>query len=111
MRPRTIIHVCSELLLSSSAWKMTHCTHQIHLKEVPIPGPDFVKLAHAYGMPAQRVTHQEDVMPALRQAQAYDGPYLVEFVVDPSVNLYPMVPPGGSLGDTMEDPLTAAAHP
>ena len=82
-----------------------------HLKEVPIPGPEFVKLAHAYGIPAQRVTHQEDVMPALRQAQAHDGPYLVEFVVDPSVNLYPMVPPGGSLGDTMEDPLTAVSQP
>lgn len=77
-----------------------------HLKEVPIPGPEFVKLSQAYGIPATRVTHQEDVMPALRQAQAHDGPFLIEFVVDPSVNLYPMVPPGGSLGDTMEDPLT-----
>ncbi len=82
-----------------------------HLKEVPIPGPEFVKLAHAYGIPATRVTHREDVMPALRQAQAHDGPYLVEFVVDPSVNLYPMVPPGGSLGDTMEDPLTRGRRP
>ena len=81
-----------------------------HIKEVPIPGPEFVKLAQAYGIPATRVTHQEDVMPALREAQAYDGPYLIEFVVDPSVNLYPMVPPGGSLGDTMEDPLTAGAQ-
>ncbi len=79
-----------------------------HLKEVPIPGPEFVKLAQAYGIQAVRVTHQEDVMPALRQAQAHDGPFLVEFVVDPSVNLYPMVPPGGSLGETMEDPLTAS---
>ena len=78
-----------------------------HLKEVPIPGPEFVKLSEAYGIPAVRVTEQEDVMPALRKAQAHDGPYLVEFVVDPSVNLYPMVPPGGSLGETMEDPLTA----
>ncbi len=83
---------------------------QNHLKEVPIPGPEFVKLAHAYGIPAMKVTHQEDVMPALRKAQAHDGPYLIEFVVDPSVNLYPMVPPGGSLGDTMEDPLTAATQ-
>jgi acetolactate synthase-1/2/3 large subunit len=81
-----------------------------HIKEVPIPGPEFVKLAQAYGIPATRVTHQEDVMPALREAQAYDGPYLIEFVVDPSINLYPMVPPGGSLGDTMEDPLTAGAQ-
>ena len=80
-----------------------------HLKEVPIPGPEFVELAGAYSIPAMRVTHQEDVMPALRKAQAHDGPYLVEFVVDPSVNLYPMVPPGGSLGETLEDPLTARA--
>ncbi len=80
-----------------------------HLKEVPIPGPDFVKLSQAYGIPAMKVTHQEDVMPALRKAQAHDGPYLIEFVVDPSVNLYPMVPPGGSLGETMEDPLTVGA--
>ena len=78
-----------------------------HLKEVPIPGPEFVKLSEAYGIPAVRVTEQEDVMPALRKAQAHDGPYLIEFVVDPSINLYPMVPPGGSLGETMEDPLTA----
>ncbi|MCY4366693.1 MAG: biosynthetic-type acetolactate synthase large subunit [Chloroflexi bacterium] len=80
-----------------------------HLKEVPIPGPEFVKLSEAYGIPAVRVTHQEDVMPALRKAQAHDGPYLIEFVVDHSVNLYPMVPPGGSLGETMEDPLTSGA--
>ena len=82
-----------------------------HLKEVPIPGPEFVELAGAYGIPAMRVAHQEDVMPALRKAQAHNGPYLLEFVVDHSVNLYPMVPPGGSLGDTMEDPLTALARP
>ena len=81
-----------------------------HLKEVPIPGPEFVKLSEAYGIPACRVTHQEDVLPALRKAQAHDGPYLIEFVVDPSVNLYPMVPPGGSLGETLEDPLTTGAR-
>ncbi|MDE2842555.1 MAG: biosynthetic-type acetolactate synthase large subunit [Chloroflexota bacterium] len=81
-----------------------------HLKEVPIPGPEFVKLSEAYGIPAVRVTHQEDVMPALRKAQAHEGPYLIEFVVDHSVNLYPMVPPGGSLGETMEDPLTSGAR-
>jgi acetolactate synthase-1/2/3 large subunit len=79
-----------------------------HLKEVPIPGPEFVKLAQAYGIPARRVTHQEDVTPALREAQEYDGPYLVEFVVNPAAHVYPMVPPGGSLADTLEDPLLAS---
>ena len=76
-----------------------------HLNAVPIPGPDYVKLAQAYGVNAIRVTDREDVLPALRQAHEHDGPFLVEFVVDPSANVYPMVPPGGSLADTLEDPL------
>ena len=78
-----------------------------HLKAVPVDGPDFIKLAEAYGVNATRVTEYEDVLPALRQAQAHDGPFLVEFVVDSSTNVYPMVPPGGSLADTIEDPSPA----
>ena len=78
---------------------------QNHLKEVPVPGPNYVKLAGSFGVPAVRVTDREEVLPALRRAQAHDGPFLIEFVVDPSTNLYPMVPPGGSLADTIEDPL------
>lgn len=80
---------------------------QNHLKAVPIPGPDYIKLAQAYGLEAVRVTDREDVMPALRQAQESKGPFLIEFVVDPSANVYPMVPPGGGLADTIEDPAVA----
>ncbi len=75
-----------------------------HLKAVPVPGPDFLKLAEAYGLGAVRVSEQEDVLAALRQAKAHDGPFLIEFVVDEAANVYPMVPPGGSLADTIEDP-------
>ena len=78
---------------------------QGHQKAVPVVGPNYVKLAEAYGVPGVRVTDPEDVLPALRQAQAYDGPFLIEFVLDPTANVYPMVPPGGSLADTLEDPL------
>ena len=80
-----------------------------HLKEVPMPGPDYVKLANAYDIPALRVEHQEDVADALRQAREYDGPFLIEFVVEREANVFPMVPPGGSLADTLEDPRTVAA--
>ena len=75
-----------------------------HIKAVPIPGPDYVNLAKAYGVEATRVNELEDILPALRQARAHDGPFLIEFVVDPVANVYPMVPPGGGLGDTLEDP-------
>ena len=80
---------------------------QGHQKEVSVPGPNFVKLAEAYGVAAVRVTEYEDVLPAMRQAQAHDGPFLIEFVVDSTTNVYPMVPPGGSLADTLEDPSVA----
>ena len=79
--------------------------YQNHLKGVPLSGPDYVNLANSYGIPAVRVTELEDVLPALRQAQAHDGPYLIDFVTEPAANVYPMVPPGGSLADTLEDPL------
>ena len=79
-----------------------------HIKEVPMPGPDYVKLANAYDIPALRVEHQEDVADALRQAREYDGPFLIEFVVEQETNVFPMVPPGGSLADTLEDPRTAS---
>ena len=75
-----------------------------HLKAVPVPGPDYVKLAEAYGVGAVRVSDREEVLSALRQAKAHDGPFLIEFVVDQATNVYPMVPPGGSLADTLEDP-------
>ena len=55
-----------------------------HLKAVPIPGPDCIKLSEAYGVSAIRVSDREDVMPALRQAQEHDGPFLIEFIVDPA---------------------------
>ncbi len=78
---------------------------QNHIMATPLPGPDYVKLANSFGLGAARVTEREDVLPALRKARAHDGPYLVEFVVDAAANVFPMVPPGAGLGDTLEDPL------
>lgn len=75
-----------------------------HYKAVPIPGPDFVKLADAYGIPGLKVTTRGEVMPALRAAQSHPGPFLIDFVVENQENVYPMVPTGASLAETVEDP-------
>ena len=75
-------------------------------KSVPVPGPDFVKLAEAYGIPAVRVTRREDVKPALIKADKHSGPVLIDFVIEYQSNVYPMVPVGASLSETVEDPRT-----
>ncbi|MBC7324368.1 MAG: acetolactate synthase large subunit, partial [Moorella sp. (in: Bacteria)] len=59
--------------------------------------PDFVKVAEAYRLPARRVTTQEEVVPALEEALAAAGPFLVDVLIDREENVFPMVPPGGTL--------------
>jgi acetolactate synthase-1/2/3 large subunit len=34
----------------------------------------------------------------------YDGPFLINFVVEPEENVYPMVPPGSSISEVLEAP-------
>ncbi len=70
----------------------------------PLSGPDYVKVAEAYGIPALRVKHKEGVVPAIEQAMAEQGPFLIDFVVEPEENVYPMVPPGAALSEVMEAP-------
>ena len=72
----------------------------------PLSGPDYVKVAEAYGIPGLRVKHREEVVPAIERAMAEQGPFLIDFVVEPEENVYPMVPPGASLAEVMETPGT-----
>jgi acetolactate synthase-1/2/3 large subunit len=70
----------------------------------PLSGPDFVKIAEAYGIPGLRVRHKAEVVPAIRQAMAEPGPFLIDFVVEPEENVYPMVVPGAALTEVLEGP-------
>jgi len=60
-----------------------------------------VKLADAYGITAMRVESEEEIRPALERARAHNGPFLIDFVVDPEENVYPIVPPGAGLKDAL----------
>ncbi len=74
-----------------------------------ITGPDFAKLAEAYGIPALTVKHKEEVVPSIEKAMAEPGPFLIDFQVEPEENVYPMVPPGSSLTELLEEPNTTAS--
>jgi acetolactate synthase I/II/III large subunit len=74
----------------------------------PLSGPDFVKIAEAYGLPGLRVKTRREVVPALEKAMAYEGAFLIDFQVEPEENVYPMVPPGAGLAEVIEDPQKKA---
>ena len=66
--------------------------------------PDFVKLAEAFGVLGIRVNENYQVAGAIEEAMAYEGPVIVDFVVDPEENVYPMIPPGESVNELIEAP-------
>jgi len=57
-------------------------------------GPDFVKLADAYGAVGIRVTKKEEVVPAIEKALASDKPVVIDFIIDIDERVLPIVPPG-----------------
>lgn len=64
-----------------------------------ISGPDFVKLAGAYAIPAQRVEDRKDLEEAINKMLDHHGPYLLEIKVEKEENVFPMVPSGGAVSD------------
>jgi acetolactate synthase I/II/III large subunit len=66
--------------------------------------PDFVKLAESYGIRASRVEHKADVRDAIGDFLSDREPRLIDFMVDPAENCYPIIPPGASLSEMVVEP-------
>ena len=79
----------------SKSYVATHYTHN----------PDFVKLADAFGMLGIRVTEKSQVRSAIEQAMEYDGPALIDFVVEEEENVFPMIPSGQTIHEMIEEPV------
>jgi acetolactate synthase-1/2/3 large subunit len=80
----------------------------------PILSPDFVKLAEAHDIPAIAVRSRADVLPAVQQARALKGPFLIHFLVEKEDSVYPMIPAGSALHEMIrrpgQDPLIETAQ-
>jgi acetolactate synthase-1/2/3 large subunit len=61
--------------------------------------PDFVMMAEAHGACARRVTKPEEVAPALEEAFASRKTWVIECIVSPEANVFPMIPPGSHVAE------------
>jgi acetolactate synthase I/II/III large subunit len=77
--------------------------HAGNYSETPISGPDHVKLAEAYGLTGIRVTEHTAIAAAVKQAMETPGTVVVEFIIEPEANVYPMVPPGSAITSMIEE--------
>jgi len=71
--------------------------------------PQFDMLAEAFGARGFRLEDYDDVDDVIEKARSYDGPAVIDAIIDPAENVYPMVPSGGDNGlfalndDQLED--------
>lgn len=66
--------------------------------------PDFVKLAESYDAAGIRVERTEEIGKALESAiKSKDTPTLIEFIIEPEANVYPIVPGGKPLNEMIMD--------
>ncbi len=72
--------------------------------------PDFVKLAEAFGILGLRAQHKKEVEPIIIKAMKHQGPVVIDFVVEPEENVYPIIPAGTSVAEMIEEPRRVAAR-
>jgi len=63
---------------------------------------DFVKLAEAYGALGLRVERPEDVKPTLKEAVGSCKPCIIDFIVERTENVSPMVPAGAAINEILD---------
>ncbi len=64
-----------------------------------IQSPDYVALANAYHIPAEKILKREKLKDGLRKMLETEGAYLLEIIVGKEHNVFPMVPQGCSVSE------------
>lgn len=64
-------------------------------------GPDFIKLAEAYGALGLRATKPEEVIPVLEKGLSSPNTVIMDFVVAQEECVYPMVPAGAPITEML----------
>lgn len=72
-----------------------------HYSQTKISGPDFVKVAEAYGALGIRVEKEEDIEPAIKKAIEAKCPVFIDFIVEPFEMVYPWVLAGNPLNKVL----------
>jgi acetolactate synthase I/II/III large subunit len=77
--------------------------HSRNYSETPITGPDYVKLADAYGLTGMRVTRRDEVADTIKRAMEIEGTVIMDFVIAAETNVYPMVAPGSPITKMIQE--------
>ncbi len=81
-------------------WQTVFYDHR-YAQTAPNRQTDLVKLAQAFGAQGFRIERPEQVEPILQRALSCGGPCVVDCRISPDAMVLPMIPPGGTVQDTI----------
>jgi acetolactate synthase-1/2/3 large subunit len=106
--PVKILNLNNSVLGMIRQWQ--ELFHDQHYSECDLSsGPDFVKLAEAFGLVGLYCDNPAEVDDVLAEMIKIDGPVLVNMVVSRNENVYPMIPAGAAHNEIMLGPTSRAA--
>ena len=88
-------------LTGSVRWEQSTSDHSFDGRFAISENPDFPAIAAAYGIANRRVERLADLKAAVQELADAPGAYFLEVDVLPEENVFPMVPAGASLSDTI----------
>jgi len=65
--------------------------------------PDFITLASAFDIPGRSISKAAEVSAALEEMLTSKGPFLLHVQIDDRFNVWPLVPPGASNSDMIDE--------
>lgn len=64
-----------------------------------LTNPDFLAVSKGFGVTGRTINKREELSSALDEMLEHKGPYLLEVKVEKEVNIFPMVPAGGTVSE------------
>ena len=77
-------------------WQESFYDERYSASNMSVGEPDFISLAHAFGIEGIVISERDYLIPQLKKALEKEGPVIVNVNVRKGENCYPMVPPGKS---------------
>ena len=66
--------------------------------------PDFVAMARAFDIPALHIERSDQIRRGIETILAYDGPMLLHVAISREENVWPIVKPGASNREMLDEP-------
>lgn len=100
--PIVVLVMNNRVLGMVRQWQKVFYERRFSQTDVP-RATDYVKLAQAFGCEGRRIETAADIEPVLKEALSLQKPVVVDCRISKDVNVLPMIPPGGTADEMIDD--------